>query len=85
MRAAIALLAALGAIAVFGAWLMADLWAESVAEMPAFGWWAIGVGAALTILIGCGLMALTFFSARAGYDSRAVGDETDPQPPNRIS
>jgi NADH:ubiquinone oxidoreductase subunit 5 (subunit L)/multisubunit Na+/H+ antiporter MnhA subunit len=35
------------------------------------GWIALGLGAALTFLVGAGLMALMFFSARRGYDERA--------------
>jgi hypothetical protein len=40
---------------------------------------AIGLGAALTLLLGGGLMALMFFSARHGYDERAhEGERTRP-------
>jgi len=28
----------------------------------------MGVGAALSLLVGCGLMALLFYSSRHGYD-----------------
>jgi hypothetical protein len=40
-------------------------------EIGMHGWIALGLGAALTFLIGAGLMALMFFSARRGYDERA--------------
>lgn len=36
--------------------------------MPLTGWIALGVGAGLTLLVGSGLFALAFYSARAGYD-----------------
>jgi hypothetical protein len=34
------------------------------------GWIALGLGTGLSILVGGGLMALSFHSARAGYDDR---------------
>ena len=40
-------------------------------EIGLHGWIALGLGAALTFLVGAGLMALMFFSARRGYDERA--------------
>ena len=36
--------------------------------MPAWGWWMMGLGIFFSILIGCGLMALVFYSSRAGFD-----------------
>ena len=33
---------------------------------------ALGLGVVLTLLLGIGLMALVFFSARRGYDERAA-------------
>ena len=35
------------------------------------GWIALGLGAFFSLLIGCGLMALMFFSSRRGYDEAA--------------
>ena len=40
-------------------------------EIGLHGWIALGLGAGLTFLVGAGLMALMFFSARRGYDERA--------------
>ena len=40
-------------------------------DIGTHGWIALGLGAALTFLVGAGLMALMFFSARRGYDERA--------------
>jgi hypothetical protein len=40
-------------------------------EIGPHGLIALGLGAALTFLLGAGLMALMFFSARRGYDDRA--------------
>lgn len=47
-------------------------WQEvGTVEIGMHGWIALGLGAALTFLVGAGLMALMFFSARRGYDDRA--------------
>jgi hypothetical protein len=36
--------------------------------MPAWGWWMMGLGIFFTVVVGGGLMALVFYSSRAGYD-----------------
>lgn len=36
--------------------------------MPAWGWLMMGFGIFFTLLVGGGLMALIFYSSRAGYD-----------------
>ena len=36
--------------------------------MPAWGWWMMGLGIFFTLIVGGGLMALVFYSSRAGYD-----------------
>jgi hypothetical protein len=36
--------------------------------MPGSGYLALGLGAGFSLIIGCGLMALLFFSSRRGYD-----------------
>lgn len=47
-------------------------WQEvGAVEIGTHGWIALGLGAVLTFLVGAGLMALMFFSARGGYDERA--------------
>ena len=35
------------------------------------GWIAMGIGTLFSLLIGCGLMWLSFYSARKGFDDRA--------------
>jgi hypothetical protein len=35
------------------------------------GWIALGLGTFFSLVIGCGLMALMFFSSRRGYDEAA--------------
>ena len=50
-------------------WIGYDIW-KTTADVPISenGYVAMGVGAALSLLIGCGLMALLFYSSRHGYD-----------------
>jgi hypothetical protein len=36
--------------------------------VPAWGWWMMGLGIFFSLLVGCGLMALIFYSSRAGFD-----------------
>ena len=35
---------------------------------PAWGWLMLGLGIFFTLLVGFGLMALVFYSSRAGFD-----------------
>lgn len=64
-------------------------WREvGAVEIGMHGWIALGLGAGLTFLIGAGLMALMFFSARHGYDDRAHKADRDDadhwrRPPDR--
>ncbi len=39
--------------------------------MSKHGWIALGLGTFFSLLIGCGLMALMFFSSRSGHDEVA--------------
>jgi hypothetical protein len=36
--------------------------------MPAWDWLMLGLGIFFTLLVGFGLMALVFYSSRAGFD-----------------
>ena len=45
--------------------------ASSDVPMSKHGWIALAVGTVFSLIIGCGLMALMFFSSRGGYDERA--------------
>ena len=64
----IALLALLGA----ALWYAYDFW-QSIAEAEIPGWMfgAMIGGVVFSLVIGCGLMALMFYSSRHGYDDRA--------------
>ena len=55
--------------------LVGSLWFASMAwtalggePMPAYGYYAMGGGIAFSLLIGCGLMALVFYSSRNNFD-----------------
>lgn len=68
MRLAIAL--AVGAAVLLVLALVGSFLASGIANdgLPASLWLAYGVGAFLSIVVGSGLFALTFYSARHGYD-----------------
>ena len=71
MRSAFTLIVLFGLLilaAITGLWAWREI---GEVEIGMHGWIALGLGAGLTFLIGAGLMALMFFSARRGYDERA--------------
>lgn len=48
---------------------IAGLWADiGESEISLAGWVAMGLGVAVTLALGIGLMALVFISSRRGYD-----------------
>ena len=54
-------------------------------DVPAAGYIALALGVIFSLVVGCGLMALVFYSSRQGYDepARLVKDDDaspDPQP-----
>lgn len=88
MRSAITLIVLLGLLILAGAigfWTWQEV---GEVEIGMHGWIAIGLGAAVTFLLGAGLMALMFLSSRRGYDERAhQADPTHadhwPSPPDQ--
>jgi hypothetical protein len=55
-------------------WWAVALWSSVEGPpMPASGHIAMWLGIIFSLVIGCGLMALMFFSSRRGYDERADG------------
>jgi hypothetical protein len=58
--------------------LMTVVWATYVwtssndVPMSQDGWIALGLGTLFSLVIGCGLMALMFFSSRSGHDEAAT-------------
>nr|WP_244628609.1 hypothetical protein [Tardiphaga robiniae] len=52
------------------------------ATMSVHGWIALALGTLFSLLIGCGLMTLMFYSSRSGYDESAVPRFEDQDPPS---
>jgi protein-S-isoprenylcysteine O-methyltransferase Ste14 len=44
---------------------------EQFPRISVHGWIAMGIGTLFSLLIGCGLMWLSFYSSRHGFDDRA--------------
>ena len=59
------------ALILTGVWGVSVWSASSGVEMGKHGWIALGLGTFFSLLIGCGLMALLFFSSRSGHDDAA--------------
>lgn len=50
-------------------WFASAAWVRfSGAAIPLYGWVAIAGGVLVSVIVGGGLMALVFYSARHGYD-----------------
>jgi hypothetical protein len=60
-----ALIAILVAAVVF---MVASMNRFSAAEVPTSGSVAMWLGIIFSLIVGCGLMALVFYSSRRGYD-----------------
>lgn len=54
----------------FGLWI-----AAGEADMPGELYFAMALGVVFSLIVGCGLMALMFYSSRRGYDERASGHD----------
>jgi len=64
-----ALVGSLLALLVLAVWFAVYTWTSIEGPpMPAIGWLAMIGGVIASLLVGCGLMALVFYSHRHGYD-----------------
>jgi formate hydrogenlyase subunit 3/multisubunit Na+/H+ antiporter MnhD subunit len=73
----ILLVGALIVILVAALWFAASAWTSlSGPPMPPVGYVAMTLGIVFSLIVGCGLMALVFYSSRYGYDDQhpAEGD-----------
>jgi hypothetical protein len=64
----------LGLVALLGVTVGYAIWGwqqTAGTAMGFHGWLAMILGIAFTIVVGCGLMGLMFYSNRYGYDERA--------------
>ncbi len=65
----LALVVPLVAILVAAGWFAASAWVSVEGPpMPATGYLAMALGVIFSLIVGCGLMALLFYSNRHGYD-----------------
>lgn len=64
------------------AWGISVWNASSGVEIGKHGWIALGLGTFFSLLIGCGLMALMFFSSRSGRDDAADPFRSNRDPPD---
>lgn len=68
-RGAVAIIISLLAILAATIWWAWQGWvAHADVQMSIHGYIAMGLGIFFSLVIGCGLMALTFYSSRQGYD-----------------
>jgi hypothetical protein len=68
-----------GLLALFGVAVGWAIWGWQQTAATAIGlhgWLAMILGIIFTIVVGCGLMGLMFYSSRYGYDE-LVGDLSD--------
>lgn len=49
-------------------------WTSVDTQMPTTGYVALWGGIVFSLLIGCGLMGLMFYSSRRGYDEKAQNE-----------
>jgi hypothetical protein len=65
------MLFSLFAILVAAGWLASRAWTEiGGPPMPVAGYVAMILGIVFSLVVGCGLMALLFYSSRHGYDDQ---------------
>ena len=70
----------LSALLAAAAWYAARAWVSlGGPPMPATGYVAMALGVVFSLVVGCGLMALLFYSSRHGYDEphRSDGEGGD--------
>jgi uncharacterized membrane protein len=66
-----AMLGVLFAILIAAGWYASRAWiAVSGPPMPVAGYVAMILGIVFSLVVGCGLMALLFYSSRHGYDDQ---------------
>ena len=77
MKATLLVLALLVALGLLTFGVLKDF---DASVLSLHGWIALGLGTVLSLLLGGGVMALVFYSARKGYDDRI---EVDQNPEDR--
>ncbi|MGE3303032.1 MAG: hypothetical protein AB7M12_07935 [Hyphomonadaceae bacterium] len=76
----ILLILSLGGLLIASLWGVGSFFAAYGHEVSVIGWVAIIAGTLVSVGLGAGLMALSFYSAHRGYDDAAQWrDESDPE------
>src|SRR6516165_6897923 len=71
MKTALVIFVLLALLGVTVGWVVWG-WEQTAGTAMGFhGWLAMILGIVFTIIVGCGLMGLMFYSSRYGYDERA--------------
>jgi len=79
IAATIAVVVPLIAILAAALWYASRAWTELAGPpMPASGYVAMALGIGFSLVVGCGLMALLFYSHRHGYDD-PFGHDSEPK------
>jgi hypothetical protein len=72
----VAVVVALLAILAAAGWFAAGAWTSVQGPpMPTTGYVAMALGVVFSLIVGCGLMALLFYSSRHGYDEPSRSDD----------
>ena len=75
------ILAPLVALLAIAVWFAIHAWnAIEGPPIPAGGYVTMGLGIIFSIIVGCGPMALVFYSSRRGYDAPAHYEGPDERP-----
>jgi hypothetical protein len=70
-----------------GIWALSMWNASGDVDIGRHGWIALGLGTFFSLLVGCGLMALMFYSSRHGYDEAVdeFWDDNRREQPRRMA
>jgi hypothetical protein len=82
-RGTVLLLVVLVTLSIAAIVFAVSVWTSEQAELPPFIWVALAGGVFFSLVVGVGLMALIFYSSRAGYDEAPTLEEPkDEAPPS---
>jgi hypothetical protein len=81
----VVLVAALLGLLAGSVWFAAQSWSFDGPPLPTQGYIAMTLGVVFSVVIGCGLMALVFYSNRYGYDERSNRDQHQPGDDDRAT
>ena len=74
------IIAPLAALLAASIWFALYSWtAIEGPPMPIEGYVAMSLGIVFSLIVGCGLMALVFYSSRRGYDDAVINYRDEPK------